>query len=209
MWYIISGIVMLAGIITGFLGLSSCGNSAEKKTTDTDTLKTPPEKTDSIKPSYSTDDIKSMLENLSKTPVKEKLDPGAMCYAACRPMDTSAYVCPVCGEKTLYDKYELAILRKDIPKCRSLVKDFPHTLILDEKQFCSKCSPQTRDNPQLCLIVKLSDKPDHETCGISYDGLEILVEFLKGKTIHKTFNDGEVPIQNSIDQISNLLGVKK
>lgn len=206
---ILSAIIAAATAIGAFIGITACGSAVTSNLTLSDTMNTPPEKNDSIKPSYSSGDIKDMLEKLAKTPVKEKLNMGAMCYAKVQPSDTSPYICPVCGEKTIYQQYDNAIIRLQIPACRSIVRFYPEMLSIDETQFCKKCTPELKGAPKICLIVKLKDQPEHKTCDVREDDLELLSDFFHGKTEHTYEDASETPMQDQIPRIKYLLGLEK
>jgi predicted RNA-binding Zn-ribbon protein involved in translation (DUF1610 family) len=200
MWYIVVIIIAAAGLIFGFSGLTSCANNTKP------TTNVPP---DSIKPGYTREEVNSLLENLANKPVKDNLDMGAMCYSP-RPILKSAdYICPVCGEKTIYTYQQAEFVQNEIPKCRSLITRFQGaTLKLDEQQFCRKCATDSIPEPKLCLLAKLEDQQETKTCGISSEDIKMLTEFFEGKNIHKTSNDGEVALKVNIPRIKQLLGIK-
>ncbi len=197
-------------LIGAFLGLTACGNTPSGQANPNHKpMNHPPDKNDSIKPSYSAEEISHMLNKLASTPVKKDLQLGAMCYSRVAPRDTSAYVCPVCGSKTLYQPHEFAMLRLQIPQCRSMMKLMPVDFSLDERQFCSHCTPDRPKAPALCLKVKLSDQPEHMNCGISETDLEVLLAFFKGSLTRMNETGGEIPMQDEIGRIRNLLGIKE
>lgn len=204
--YLLAGFISL---VASLFGMTALGNSPSVYNPDNnDSMTTPPEKNDSIRPSYSSADIQQMLQKLSKTPIKDDLKIGAMCYSRVMPSDTSAYICPVCGEKTIYGEYDEAVLRLEVPRCRSMVSLLPNTLSLDERSFCKHCDPDPKRGPEMCLIVKLTDQEEHITCGVRENSLEMLLTFFRGETVRMGDTGGEIPLQDEISKIEYLLGVK-
>jgi hypothetical protein len=200
MWYIVVIIIAAAGLIFGFSGLTSCANNTKP------TSNMPP---DSIKNGYTREEVNNLLENLASRPVKEKLDMGAMCYSPRPILESAEYICPVCGEKTIYTYHQAELVQNEIPVCRGLVARFKGaTLKLDEGQFCRKCTPDSIPEPKLCLVAKIEDQQETKTCGISSDDIKMLTEFFEGKNIHKTSNDGETALKSNIPRIKELLGIK-
>ncbi|MBU0487794.1 MAG: hypothetical protein KKA07_18440 [Bacteroidetes bacterium] len=214
MWYIAIIITLAAGIIIGvktgiFSGSSEDAEEIKIGGTDGNI------ENDSIKPLYSKAQIEKKLKQLAEAPPPDSLSFGAMCYSMAMPPETGAYVCPVCGEKTLYnrDNYESwfrieELLSGDIAACRSQVKYIKGiNIALDESQFCKKCSPDVK-NPQLCLLVNIDQTSDTtKVCGIGYSDVQILGEFLNGSLVHHGERDSREPLADRITRIQQLLGV--
>jgi predicted RNA-binding Zn-ribbon protein involved in translation (DUF1610 family) len=165
---------------------------------------------DSIKGKLKRSYIKEKLNALAESPDIKDLKIGAMCYAAMAERDSAEYVCPKCGEKTLYVEQKGWYVSRELRQCRtnaSLITEIE--LKLDESQFCKKCSPGI-EKPILCMDYKFADDTKStKVCDISSNDLQIIKEFLQGKEKHKTFNDGEEPMKQFVPRLSELLGVKK
>jgi hypothetical protein len=193
MWYnIIFIIVIFIAVVAGFSGYSFAkGNSG-----------------------YTPDKIKlaDALEKLRKTPAKQPsvnnkpVEPlGAMCYEVATPLERIEYICPVCGEKTLYySDYDDVDNLRDY---RALVKQITKIEVkLDESQFCKKCSKNITD-PHFCLLVKYGKNKDfHKTCGINRDDIILLREFSEVQKEH-IVNGTKHPIMNYKARLEELLGV--
>ncbi|MGD0094416.1 MAG: hypothetical protein ABSE73_31295, partial [Planctomycetota bacterium] len=105
-------------------------------------------------------------EALTETP-KKKVPRNACCYKMSAPPTTFDYLCPRCGERTLYalppnasEKERAAVvdatfvLNVQLEGCRralAAIRDLP--VELDESQFCRKCSPAV-EKPELVLVVR-------------------------------------------------------
>ncbi len=169
----------------------------------------------------SREEIAKKLKQLAESKPPKDLRVGAMCYKMALPPLRAEYVCPLCGEKTLYAVPEeeksnygkgsyktVEAILKELPGCRrtvKLLKDF-HVELL-ESQFCRKCTPNT-DTPQLGLSIKYknSDKA-HAVWDITSNDCNLLYEFFTGKNKHKTFNDSEVPLKDYTGRLHELLGI--
>lgn len=200
MWYIVIFVLAAIGIIAGFAGVSSCSGFSTKVSDSP---------SDSIKGSYTKEEIKELLKVIANKGVKKDLNVGAMCYSPRPILERTEYICPVCSEKTVYTYHQAEMVQNEIPVCRSNIARFGGTTLrLDESQFCRKCTPDSIPEPKLCVIAKLSDAPETKTCGISSMDIMLLIEFFEGKNIHKTSNDGEVAMKEMMYRIEELIGVK-
>jgi hypothetical protein len=201
MWYIIIFVIAAVSVIAGITGFTSCASPASPK------LNIPP---DSIKGSYSREEVKQLLDELANKKVKEELNMGASCYAPRAIEDSAEYICPVCGEKSIYTYSQAEFIIHEIPTCRQKAARFgTTTLKLDETQFCRKCRPDSIAQPRLCLVTKLEGQEPVRTCGVYATDLVILTDFFEGHNLYKTFNDGEVALKESIPRIKELLGIKE
>jgi len=161
-------------------------------------------------------DIHNVLIALSKTEPPKNLRVGAQCYSTEGPSSVVQYVCPKCGEKTLYKLSEVAdtlcinsFIERELESCRRIVKAIKNlNIILDESQYCRKCSPNVK-SPKLALIVKYSDEEALHRCEeITIDDLRLLNEFLSGEYKHVSDYDAETPLKNHVKRLSELLGVE-
>jgi hypothetical protein len=198
--------IFLASVFVsiGFGGFSQ-NTSAQKDTISNDPSISP---NDTIRGVFSRKEIKEKLRKLSETEVPIDLTPGAMCYKMAGSPERAEYICPVCGTKTLYTINTEAITH-EIPSCRFLVSDLKSINIkLDESQFCKKCNPKTK-NPELCIEIKYNDESEkHKTCNISSFDLQLVHEFLKGKTTHLGETGGETPLKDYMERIKTVLDIK-
>ena len=216
MWYLIIIIILIFGVACTSKIKTQSNNKAGKNINTKDKIEIV---NDTIKPLYSKKQIEEKLNNLANTPPPTDLSFGAMCYSiAISSIDKFSYICPICSEKTIYNKnkidendwwnvknvleYGLASCRREIEKVNGI------NIKLDESQFCGHCSPKI-EKPELCLLVNIGGESDTtEVCDINYMDIRKIQEFLNGSLTHKTSNDGETPLVNDIDRISDLLGLE-
>jgi hypothetical protein len=162
----------------------------------------------------SRDETKARLKKLSESPPPKDLKMGAECYKVAMPPDRAEYLCPVCGERTLFvsekgRNADAAFITRELPDCRRLIKEIKGLDVeLDESQFCKKCSPSAK-NPSLILIVRYRGQNAPFKCAhIDRDDLVLLREFAEGKDRHRDSYDFETPLKEHIKRLNELLGVK-
>lgn len=158
--------------------------------------------------SLSDSEIDQLLERLESEDPPDRVM-GAMCYAAMAYPEVAEYICPVCGEKTLYSGYETAMIEWQLQGMRRMAEniddmtDFP--VMLDETQFCHFCSGGDIPNPSLVLRVMRSDSMEIENTVSSTD-LSMLESFLQGNLYYFTSNDSQEPLREHADRLRQLLG---
>jgi len=151
--------------------------------------------------------LSSKLEQLPEEPVVKDYPQGAMCYRVASPPERAEYICPVCGEMTLYP----SCYNRELDNIRSyqvLINRITKLEVkLDESHFCKKCSPDIKSR-ELCLIVKLKNNKkaqEHKTCDITEEDINLLYEYSEGIKEHST-EFGNTPLINYKDRLEELLG---
>ncbi len=204
-------VMFFVAVLLAASGVRGEDSNLRKRTANT----TKVSKSDSMKRSQ----VRERLLKLSKSVAPEKLSMGAMCYDMVGPPGRVEYVCPKCGEKTLYASKKsddntrhyarTDFLEWELPACRKMVKQIKGLDVrLDESQFCAKCSLNAK-NPKLVLLVHYADKDEpHRVEGINADDLRLIQEFLSGKEKHVGKQDLESPLKNYLKRLEELLGVK-
>jgi len=172
---------------------------------------------DTIKAMFSKKQIEKKLKHLAETPAPTDLSFGAMCYdMVARENTVHEYICPVCGEKTIYkkssDQNKFLYIDSnfdEINECRREIDNIHGINIrLDETEFCVHCKPEI-ERPKLYLLVNIAGQKDtSKVSSFSYMDIRILQEFLDNKLVHKTDYDSETPLIENIGRIKELLGVK-
>ncbi|MCD4701489.1 MAG: hypothetical protein K8S24_06495 [Candidatus Aegiribacteria sp.] len=202
MWYIVAAVALLA--TSGVFGFSRLRNPDAEKSQianrifDRITFK-----------SLSTDQINIYLARLEMEEPPEHVM-GAMCYEAMVHQAVAEYVCPVCGEKTIYNDFQTVFIEWELQGCRRMVESINEytefDVSLDETLFCDFCSDSQDEEPALMLRVTSTDST--ETVNrISILDLRMLEAFLQGDLYYTTFNDGHEPLQEHAERIRELLGV--
>lgn len=168
--------------------------------------------------------IREMLKKLSDSPPPKKLSAGAMCYSMAAPPQVGTFICPKCGERTLYDESEKAppldraekgtarLVEWEVPACRRQIaairKLVGDSVTLDESQFCRKCSPNTT-SPKLVLHVAYKgEKKTVDIDNVDCDDLCILHDLFSGKLTAEGDQGREYPLKDRLPRLQELLGVK-
>lgn len=193
MWYNI--IFILIVFIVAFIGFT--GYSIAKDN--------PP-----VNNRLSNTDLVDKLAELPDISANTSRSINAMCYDTAAIPHRTQYICPVCGERTLYTKYYdvNGIDVDQMPYYRNQIKKITKIDVkLDESQLCKKCSPNI-ESPQLCLIVREDKNSEtHKTCGIKEEDINLLYEYSEGIKVHSTWS-GNSPLSNYKARLEKLLGVK-
>ena len=216
MWYIIVGIILLTGAVLGtkMVCQNPKENSEKHKHLGTNSgfgLN------DTVKAMFSKKQIDDKLKRLAETPPPSKLSYGAECYEKVyREYSVYEYVCPNCGEKTVYkdsknhkNRAIIEILDNNLGACRNEIEKVKGINIkLDEKEFCEHCSPNTK-NPKMYLLVNIAGQNDTaHISDFSYLDIRMIHEFLEDELIHQDDQDFESPLKDNIERIKELLGMK-
>jgi hypothetical protein len=158
--------------------------------------------------SMSREEVRSLLDRVLKS---EEPEPtfGAMCYEAVALPSTADYVCPVCGERTVYSADEAAMILYELPATRRLFEELVSAteldLTLDEAGFCSACSG-TDASPVLVLRVAYDDGTVVSS-EVGEMDLRLLTGLLSGQLTYSTFNEGTEPLRPSLQRLCEILGV--
>lgn len=160
-------------------------------------------------------EIERMLRAVETGPVPE-LKMGAMCYAPMPMVSKVEYVCPTCGEKTLYvadasHPWTLALGVESLRRAQTAAQEAARlhgvSVALDEKQFCRNCLPGFTNAPQAALVVRLPDGSERRTEAIDVQDLWCLRDFFSGKNVLVGGNDSESPLKGRLPRLRELLGL--
>jgi hypothetical protein len=169
--------------------------------------------TSQARPPLTRQEIEQKLKILAASKTPEKLSMGAMCYKVAAPPDRADYTCPKCGSRTLYSSSDGAygrtgFINNSLPAMRRMAQDMKGlTLVLDEAEFCRKCSPAVK-SPELKLTVKYPGKDKAVTTGnITLDDMTLLSEFMEGKNRHAGGQGSETALKQHLPRLEQLLGI--
>jgi hypothetical protein len=153
-------------------------------------------------------ELRKMLARIEQAKAPEP-KMGAMCYEMVAPPERMEYVCPQCGERTLYAKDVAWKWNFELDNCRRLFKELPkrETMTLDESSFCRKCHPGT-NAPSLKLQIRYDNGSTNTVPNITSDDLRILAGFFFGKLEYPTANDGTGVLKKELPRLRQLLGIK-
>jgi len=206
-------VVLISGVLL-LVSLVGCS-----KSTGAQTPKSPPAVEQSVTAEgvsqMSEEALRQMLADLRRAPPPEP-KMGAMCYDMACPPSRYDYVCPKCGEKTVYAQSEempvgvVWQLSGNLTESRQEAKTLPKsphvTIKLDESEYCSHCTPDA-ENPTLAIIVKHKSGRTHRTAGIKAVDIRMLRSFLKGERDYMTHQDFTEPLKKQVSRLENKLGL--
>jgi hypothetical protein len=156
-------------------------------------------------------DVDRLLKRLAEKPVPQELKMGAMCYEMASSPQRAEYVCPACGNKTIYALNQLTggweapalsvtYYRKDVEQLNKL------GLVskLDETFLCSACKKEGVSG----LFLEVTVKGRAVRTALQGQGdLRILIAFVQGDLVWKDTQDEEHPLKSELPRIKQLLGV--
>lgn len=155
--------------------------------------------------SMSRAEVEAMLQNIERQKAPKAMI-SAMCYETGMILPRAEYVCPVCGEKTIYpannEAYNVAAIRRDFA---ALKKISDMKMELDESSFCKKCCPEA-ENPSLVLKVTYEDGTTYECRRIYREDIFMLAAFFKGKLAYQDTYSERLPLKSSLPRLRELLG---
>jgi len=199
----IPGLLTMVLIVIGCLWLTGCGQAGkEQETPDQGSAVT----TNAVK-GLSRSKIQQKLKKLSESPAPKHLKPGACCYDTATMLERIEYVCPQCGEKTLYTN-EAPTLVAARRALNVLQERAGNAFSLDESEFCRKCRPDIKE-PKLFLKIGYQDGRAHTAVVGGPNDMRLLNEFFSNKLVHDNNEGGEVPLKNYQERLDELLGANK
>ncbi len=130
--------------------------------------------------------IRRMLGNLDQHSVQIAARE-AMCYVAAPPPDRVEYVCPKCGEKTLFrSKKQVEFIFHELFECRTAVSEIstnaPFKCTLGESGMCAKCIPAIT-NRIIALLVVHANGTTNRTENVTLHDLRLIRDYLDKKTM--------------------------
>lgn len=158
--------------------------------------------------SPSREELAARLAELAKDDTPVELRPGAMCYSPAGPGASAEYICPKCGERTVYDGMRAWQVSWNLVGARRMVDTVQGIRVeLLENEFCRKCQPEVTQ-PRLGLAIHLRDEDmPRIVWDVSPDDIDLLAEFMAGERKHSDTQDFESPLRDHISRLAEILGI--
>jgi hypothetical protein len=160
------------------------------------------------------EEIRRRLEKISTCSPPRELKTGAMCYAPRLLPERVDYICPLCGQKTLYvsskgdNIAQMEYIIESLPECRRLAKQAKGVVLhIDEKEFCRKCTPGGATHKLSLVVSYPGEKKEYRVSDVTVDDLRLINEFLEGKDRHRSSNDSESAMKDHLPRLRELLGI--
>lgn len=151
------------------------------------------------------EELIAKLDELAQQPAPEDLQPGAMCYSMAAPPDREEYICPACGERTLYATVGSCSKVCEVPAARDTARRLSrYGVSIDETSFCKHCSPETK-GPQIALLVRYADGEQHRVEDVARADLQLVEDFFAGHGIHEGGMGRQWPLKNQLKRLAQLL----
>ena len=202
MWYVAGFSILL--VVSAFTGIVKNRGFVRSKSGVVDSI---------LLRSLSRVQVNILLARLENEPPPESTM-GAMCYSPVRAPLSANYVCPDCGEKTLYDSSWAAAIDWELPSCRRFVESINENtdfeVELNESLFCDFCSPDSASlSDNLSLLLEVTHENGETVVNpVTITDLRMLDSFLQGNLYYSTSNDAQNPLQGHSDRIRTLLGLE-
>jgi len=152
--------------------------------------------------------LRLMLSRIEREPAPDQIM-GAMCYEPMAVPNRADYVCPVCGERTLYGYPEGYFILESIPPMRRIIEEmegndfFSATL---EETYCGVCHPGDSLRG-VTLVIAYPEGDTVRTTATLHD-LRILQGFISGELSYTDSYDALLPLRGNTDRLRTLLGIE-
>lgn len=152
--------------------------------------------------------LSMMLSRVEREPAPDQIM-GAMCYEPMAVPNRADYVCPVCGERTLYGYPDGYFILESIPPMRRIIEEiegnefFSATL---EEMYCSACHPDNGVRG-VTLVIAYPEGDTVRTAATLHD-LRILQGFISGELSYTDSYDATLPLRGNTDRLRILLGIE-
>jgi predicted RNA-binding Zn-ribbon protein involved in translation (DUF1610 family) len=159
--------------------------------------------------SMSHSEVEKLLARVQSSDQPDPVE-GAMCYAVMPYSQTAEYVCPACGEKTVYGSDLSWLVSRSIPSARRCIEQIGARtdleVTLDETAFCSSCSDGGA-SPSLLLRV-VYEEGDTVYSDVTDFDLQLLAGLFSDQLCYTTSNDGRMPLQPYLERMREMLGLR-
>ncbi len=200
MWYVAGFSILL--VVSAFTGIMKNKGFVGSKSGVIDSL---------LLRSLSRIQVNILLARLENEPPPESTM-GAMCYSPVMAPLSANYVCPVCGEKTLYDSSWAAAIDWELPSCRrfaeSINENTDFQIVLNESLFCDFCSPDSASDNLSLLLEVTHENGETVVNPVTITDLRMLDSFLQGNLYYLSSTDAQNPLKGHSDRIRSLLGLE-
>lgn len=150
-------------------------------------------------------DLLARLNRLADEPAPKELAIGAMCYRMGAAPKREEYVCPKCGERTLYSRSRDCSEVQDVRTASGLMKELGRCdIVLDESSFCKHCSPDITA-PSMALVVQFANGTEHRNEKIRLVDVQLVKEFFGCHGKHDGGMVGEEPLKKYVSRLALLL----
>lgn len=153
------------------------------------------------------EDIRRLLERVELEEAPEYV-PGAMCYGPMAHPERAEYVCPVCGERTLYGSPEAGFLQNDLQSMRRMAEGLSETGFFEallEETYCSFCHPGDQGCVRLVIVY---EEGDTVRTVVNSQDLMMIQGLLRGGLVFRSDRDALLPLKDRVERLRTILGME-
>ncbi len=153
------------------------------------------------------EDIRRLLERVELEEAPEYVS-GAMCYGPMAYPERAEYICPVCGERTLYGSPEAWFLQNDIHNMRRMAEGLSETGYFEaflEETYCSFCNPGAQGSVWLVIVY---EEGDTVRTVVNLQDLRMVQGLLRGGLVFSGETDNLLPLKDRVDRLRTILGIE-
>lgn len=136
---------------------------------------------------------------------------GALCYETVTIYERVEYICPHCGEKTLYPRSPEAAQLLNVEELERefgiFRKESPLKMEIEENGYCKHCDSGSKPRG-VTLIVTYEDGSIHRCFPFTKTDLNLLKALLTGKLLWDAGDENQFLLSEQIPRLQELLGVK-
>lgn len=152
--------------------------------------------------------LRLMLSRIEREPAPDQIM-GAMCYEPIAVPNRADYICPVCGERTLYGYPEGYFILESLPPMRRIIDEIAGNEFFDatlEETFCGVCHTGNAARG-VTLVIAYPEGDTVRTAATLHD-LHILRGFIGGELSYTDSYDALLPLRGNTDRLRTLLGLE-
>ncbi len=152
--------------------------------------------------------LRLMLRRVERSEAPEYVM-GAMCYEPVALPDRADYLCPVCGERTVYGFDQAQLIQYDLPAMRRLAAEMEGNGLVEaslEETFCGFCHPG--DVPRDVVLAMTYPEGDTVRTPVCLLDLQVLSGFLSGGLSFTDSYDATLPLREHADRLRVMLGIE-
>ncbi len=153
--------------------------------------------------------LRVMLNRLEREPEPEFVM-GAMCYEPIALPDRADYICPVCGERTIYGYADAENVQYFLPTMRRMTEEMAGNGFFElslEETYCSRCFPDEESSRGVRLVLVYAEGDTVRT-SVTLNDLQILKGFIAGELSYTDNYDARRPLREHGDRLQAILGIE-
>lgn len=153
--------------------------------------------------------LRLMLSRIEREPAPDQIM-GAMCYEPVAVPNRADYICPVCGERTLYGYPEGYFILESIPPMRRMIEEMADNGFFSaslEETYCSVCHTGNAARG-VTLVIAYPEGDTVRTPDATLHDIMIIRGLISGELSYRDSYDAMLPLRGNTDRLRTLLGIE-